>query len=66
MTNENLSYEAALAELEQLLAELQGEQTSISELTQRSQRAGELVAYCRAKLRDVEATLARGAETPAP
>lgn len=64
MKNGDLTYEEALAELGQILQDLQGEQTSIEQLTQRSERAGQLIQYCRTKLRDVETKLAQVAETP--
>ncbi|MEM1214959.1 MAG: exodeoxyribonuclease VII small subunit [Bacteroidota bacterium] len=60
------SYEAALQELETILQDLQGEQTSIDELTARSERAAELIAYCREKLRSTEAKLLPKVEKPDP
>lgn len=63
---ETLSYEAALQELQQILNDLQGEQSSIDELTARSARASELIAYCRQKLRDTEAKLLPAEDKPNP
>lgn len=54
---DNLTYEAALAELLAILQDLQSEQVSIDQLAERSRRAAELIAYCREKLRGTEATI---------
>ena len=56
--SENLTYEEALSELEQILEALRGEQVSMDELVTRNERAAQLIAYCRGKLRDIEAKLA--------
>ena len=48
------SYEAALAELEQLVAQLEGGQLPLDQLLTRYQRGAELLAYCRARLDAVE------------
>lgn len=49
-----LSYEEALAEIQEILTDLQNEQTGIDDLAAKSKRASELVAYCREKLRGIE------------
>ncbi|RMF27397.1 MAG: exodeoxyribonuclease VII small subunit [Bacteroidetes bacterium] len=49
------TYEAALNELQQILTELQSGSARIDELGTRVQRAAELIAFCRQKLRDTEA-----------
>ncbi len=49
-----LSYAKALEELQQLVAQLQEEQTDIDELETRIKRAQELVAFCRQRLRNTE------------
>lgn len=54
---DKLTYEQAMAQLQQILEELQGEQSSIDELTSKSKQAKELLEYCRAKLRGVEEEL---------
>lgn len=50
----NPSYETAFAELQQLLADIETETINIDELSEKVQRAAELIAYCRAKLRHTE------------
>lgn len=54
---DKLTYEQAMAQLQQILEELQSEQSSIDELTSKSKQAKELLEYCRAKLRGVEEEL---------
>lgn len=54
---EDLSYEEALAELEQIVAQLQQQSVSIEELTAQSERAKELVVYCQKRLREVDLQL---------
>ena len=54
---ENLTYQAALQELQTILAELQEQQVSIDELGARSQRAAQLIAFCQDKLRQTETTI---------
>lgn len=53
----NMTYEKALQELQQIIAQLQEDQVSIDELSQQSKRAAELIEYCRAKLRETEADI---------
>jgi len=48
------SYEAALAELEQLVAQLDAGQLPLDQLLTRYQRGAELLAFCRARLDAVE------------
>ncbi|MBD3894031.1 exodeoxyribonuclease VII small subunit [Hydrogenophaga sp.] len=48
------SYEAALLELEQLVAQLDAGQMPLEQLLGRYQRGAELLAYCRARLQAVE------------
>jgi exodeoxyribonuclease VII small subunit len=48
------SYEAALEELEQLVAQLDAGQLPLDQLLSRYQRGAELLAFCRAKLDAVE------------
>ncbi|TNE61205.1 MAG: exodeoxyribonuclease VII small subunit [Bacteroidetes bacterium] len=52
-----MSYEAAFSELQQLVAELQGEAVSMDTLTEKTARARELIRYCREKLRQTEETV---------
>jgi exodeoxyribonuclease VII small subunit len=48
------TYEAALEELEQLVAQLDAGQLPLDQLLTRYQRGAELLAFCRARLEDVE------------
>ncbi|MEM7573684.1 MAG: exodeoxyribonuclease VII small subunit [Bacteroidota bacterium] len=49
----NMTYEAALAELNQLLEELEQPPGNIDQLGKRVKRAKELIQFCRNKLRDL-------------
>lgn len=48
------SYEAALEELEQLVAQLDAGQLPLDQLLTRYQRGAELLAFCRSRLEAVE------------
>jgi len=48
------SYEAALDELEQLVAQLDAGQLPLDQLLTRYQRGAELLAFCRTRLEEVE------------
>jgi exodeoxyribonuclease VII small subunit len=48
------SYEAALAELEQLVAQLDAGQLPLDQLLTRYRRGAELLAFCRDRLQAVE------------
>ncbi len=52
-----LSYEEALQELQQIVAQLQEDAVSVDELSAKVKRAAELIAYCREKLRQAEESL---------
>ena len=49
-----ISYEKAMAEVEQILSELQQEAVNVDTLSERVKRASELITLCRAKLRMAE------------
>ncbi|MCB9350215.1 MAG: exodeoxyribonuclease VII small subunit [Lewinellaceae bacterium] len=53
----NPSYEEALQELQQIVTQLQEDAVSVDELSEKVQRAAELIAYCREKLRTTEENL---------
>ena len=61
-----LSYEEALTELQDILQALQKEQVSIDTLSAKSERAEVLLTYCQEKLRDLNAKLAPKEDTPTP
>lgn len=48
------TYAEAVAEIEDILSRLRGERIGVDELTAAVKRATELIAYCKAQLRDVE------------
>ena len=52
-----LTYEEALQELQQIVVQLQEDAASVDELSEKVQRAAELIAYCREKLRTTEENL---------
>lgn len=54
-----LTYEQALAELQAIVADLQEDAIGIEQLSDRMQRAAELIQYCREKLRKTEEDLER-------
>lgn len=49
-----LSYDSALAELQELLRQIESDDTGIDQLSQRVKRATELLDFCRQQLRKVE------------
>ena len=51
------TYEEALQELQQIVAQLQEDAVSVDELSEKVKRAAELIAYCREKLRKTEESL---------
>jgi exodeoxyribonuclease VII small subunit len=55
--NTQPSYAEALAELEQIQVQLEGNQVSIDELASKVARANFLVQYCRGRLRQTEEQL---------
>ncbi len=52
-----MKYEQALEELKSIIQELQNGQTNIDELEKKSQRASELIRFCKEKLRNTEESL---------
>jgi exodeoxyribonuclease VII small subunit len=56
---DDLTYATAQTELEEILADLQNEQTSIDELAEKVKRAAELIAFCKTKLRATEEEISR-------
>lgn len=51
------TYAEAVAEIEDILSRLRGEQIGVDELTAAVKRATELIAFCKAQLHDVEAAV---------
>lgn len=56
---EQLTYESAFAELQQIVRDLQDESVGIDELTAKIGRAAELIRFCREKLRLTEEEMAK-------
>ena len=54
MTKKKLSYNEAIAEIEQILARLRDEQIDVDLLSAQVKRATELIEQCKAQLTDVE------------
>ncbi len=54
-TKEPASYEQALAELDRLVAQMEGGQLPLDELLDGYRRGAELLNFCRARLQAVEA-----------
>jgi exodeoxyribonuclease VII small subunit len=52
---EHTTYEGALQELEQIVAQLEGASLPLDRLLERYTRAGELLRFCRGRLEAVEA-----------
>lgn len=54
MAKKKLTYSEAVAEIEQILSRLRGEQIDVDTLAAEVKRATELIAQCKAQLTDVE------------
>ena len=57
MATKKLTYSEAVAEIEQILTRLKSEQTDVDKLSTEVKRATELIAQCKARLTEVEATV---------
>lgn len=54
MAKKELTYEAALKELQNIVDDLQGELTDLDDLEKKTKRAAFLIDWCRDKLRATE------------
>lgn len=54
MAKKKTTYTEAVAEIEQILSRLRGEQIDVDTLAAEVKRATELIAQCKAQLTDVE------------
>ena len=54
MSKKKLSYDSALSELQNIVAEIEGEEISIDELSKKVKRAAELLKFCQEKLHQTE------------
>lgn len=59
MNEEKLTYEAAYAELKDIMSELEGDDVSVDVLSQKMRRALQLIEFCKKKLTAVEDDVAR-------
>lgn len=62
-SEQNISYNDALGELEQILAGLRSEQCDVDTLAERTRRAATLLALCRSRLTRTEDELAKVLES---
>lgn len=51
---ENISYSAAMKELEEILSGIQSQAIDVDKLAENVARASELIKYCKAKLKNAE------------
>ncbi|WP_251623321.1 exodeoxyribonuclease VII small subunit [Odoribacter lunatus] len=51
---EKLNYKEAMAEIEQIVAQLEENKLDVDELSAKVKRVSELIAFCKAKLHDTE------------
>jgi exodeoxyribonuclease VII small subunit len=49
-----MTYESAFQELQEIVAQLQTGDTSVDDLSAKAQKAAELIAFCKEKLRQTE------------
>ncbi len=54
MNKKNMTYDAAYAELNNILSSLQKEDVSLDDLSDKLKRAAELSDFCKTKLRSIE------------
>lgn len=59
MEQDNLSYEEATAQIEEILAKFRNDEISIDELSREVKRATELITLCRKRLTSAEEELKR-------
>lgn len=48
------TYDSALTELQSIIAEIEGEEISVDELSKKVKKAAELLKFCQQKLRQTE------------
>ena len=59
MTEENLTFQAAMEELELILQKLDSDEVNIDSLTVDLQRASELIVWCRSRLESTRVDVER-------
>jgi exodeoxyribonuclease VII small subunit len=63
--DEGLTYAAAVAELEAILAELEGDDVDVDRLSAQVRRAAALVRFCRSRILDARVEIEQILEEPA-
>ncbi|OYT11882.1 MAG: exodeoxyribonuclease VII small subunit [Bacteroidetes bacterium 4572_112] len=58
MTKENLKYDDAMLELEELVREMEYGEISVDELSEKIKRSAFLIKYCKSKLKSTEEDVA--------
>jgi len=58
MTKENLKYDDAMLELEELVREMEYGEISVDELSEKIKRSAFLIKFCKAKLKSTEEDVA--------
>lgn len=53
-TKKTLKYSEAIAEIEEIVAQIESNELDVDELTVKIKRVSELIKFCRAKLRSTE------------
>lgn len=64
MKKQKMTYEESMQRLEQIIDQIQKDQTTMSELTQVLQEARELIKFCEDSLRNVQDKLTEFNDTP--
>ena len=54
MEEKKQSYKEAMAEIEEIVAQLENNQLDIDELSEKVKRVSELIVYCKSKLHETE------------
>lgn len=57
MAENNLKFDDAFAQIEQIVQQIEQEQIPLDELAEKVKAAKALIAFCEAKLKDIEATI---------
>jgi exodeoxyribonuclease VII small subunit len=59
MSKEKLTYEQAIAELEEIVNEMESGDISVDELSEKIKRSSVLIKYCKQKLKTTEEDVAK-------
>jgi exodeoxyribonuclease VII small subunit len=59
MSKEKLTYEQAIAELEEIVHEMESGDISVDELSEKIKRSSVLIKYCKQKLKTTEEDVAK-------